>query len=68
MKFKKVAKVFLSCMMAGALFTGCGGGDKPAAEKPAAPAGEKGDIRLGMIRHLNATEQRMDEILKMSDE
>lgn len=68
MKFKKVAKVFLSCMMAGALFTGCGGGDKPAAEKPAAPAGEKGDIRLGMIRHLNATEQRMDEILKMVQE
>lgn len=69
MKFKKVAKVFLSCMMAGALFTGCGGGgDKPAAEKPAAPAGEAGDIRLGMIRHLNATEQRMDEILKMVQE
>ena len=69
MKFKKVAKVFLSCMMAGALFTGCGGGgDKPAAEKPAAPAGEKGDIKLGMIRHLNATEQRMDEILKMVQE
>ncbi len=69
MKFKKVAKVFLSCMMAGALFTGCGGGgDKPAAEKPAAPAGEAADIKLGMIRHLNATEQRMDEILKMVQE
>ena len=71
MKFKKVAKVFLSCMMAGALFTGCGGGgDKPAAEKPAAekPAGESGDIKLGMISHLNATEQRMEEILQMVQE
>lgn len=71
MKFKKVAKVFLSCMMAGALFTGCGGGgDKPAAEKPAAekPAGESGDIKLGMISHLNATEQRMEEILQAVQE
>ena len=71
MKFKKIAKVFLSCMMAGALFTGCGGGgDKPAAEKPAAekPAGESGDIKLGMISHLNATEQRMEEILQMVQE
>ena len=66
MKFKKVAKVFLSCMMAGALFTGCGGGgDKPAAEKP---AGASGDIKLGMISHLNATEQRMEEILQAVQE
>ena len=61
MKFKKVAKVLLSCMMAGALFTGCGGssggsgGDKPASEAPS--------VKLGMITHLNATEQKMDEIL-----
>ena len=67
MKFKKVAKVFLSCMMAGALFTGCGGGgDKPAAEAPAAKGG--GDIKLGMISHLNATEKRMEEILEMVQE
>ena len=61
MKFKKVAKILLSCLMAGALFTGCGGssggsgGDKPANEAP--------PIKLGMIKHLNATEQKMDEIL-----
>ncbi len=61
MKLKKVAKVLLSCMMAGALFTGCGGssggsgGDKPASEAPS--------VKLGMITHLNATEQKMDEIL-----
>jgi len=59
MKFKKVAKVLLSCLMAGTLFAGCGGGqqggDKPANEPP--------PIKLGMITHLNATEQKMDEIL-----
>ena len=63
MKLKKVAKVLLSCMMAGALFTGCGGGDKPA-DKPAAST-----VKLGMITHLNATEQKMDEILaKITEE
>ena len=67
MKFKKAVKVLLSCLMAGALFTGCGGGggDKPAAEKPDAPTG---NVKLGMITHLNATEARMDEILKMVEE
>ena len=67
MKFKKAVKVLLSCLMAGALFTGCGGGggDKPAAEKSAVPTG---NIKLGMITHLNATEARMDEILKMVEE
>ena len=59
MKLKKVAKILLSCVLAGALFTGCGGsqGDKPA---------QGGDeIKLGMITHLNATENKMAEILQM---
>ena len=66
MKFKRIAKVLLSCVMAGALFTGCGGGggDKPAAEKPAASGG----VKLGMITHLNVTEKKMDDILKMVEE
>ena len=65
MKFKKIAKVLLSCVLAGALFTGCGGGggDKPAEKPGASP-----DVKLGMITHLNATEQRMDEILRMIQE
>ena len=67
MKFKKIATVLLSCMMAGALFTGCGGGDKPAAEKPAADK-SAGTVKLGMITHLNATEKRMDDILQMVQE
>ena len=71
MKLKKIAKVLLSCLVAGALFTGCGGGDKPA-DKPAdtgdKPAASTGNVKLGMISHLNVTEQKMDEILKMVEE
>ena len=55
MKFKKVTKVLLSCLMAGALFTGCGGGDKPASDKPA-------ETQLGMLTHLNVTEQKLGEL------
>ncbi len=61
MKLKKIAKVLLSCVLAGALFTGCGGsqgGDKDAK----APEGT-GSIKLGMITYLNATEKRMEDIL-----
>ena len=66
MKFKKVAKLLLSCLMAGALFTGCGGGDKPAADKPSADNAP--EVKLGMITHLNATEKKMVGILKAVQE
>lgn len=69
MKFKKVAKVLLSCLMAGALFTGCGGGETPAkteGDKPA--AGNTAEVKLGMITHLNATEKKMEDILKTVQE
>ena len=58
MKFKKIAKVILSCMMAGALFAGCGGSsgdDKPAADKPA-------ETKIGMLTHMNATETTLGEM------
>jgi len=61
MKIKKAVKILFSCLLAGALFTGCGGGDKPA-DKPAAPP-ETAPIKLGMITHLNANEKKMEEIL-----
>ena len=65
MKFKKVAKILLSCLMAGALFTGCGGGNTPAKTDSGSPdAGNTAEIKLGMITHLNATEKKMEEILK----
>ncbi len=66
MKLKRIAKVLMSCVMAGALFTGCGGGgDSAGGDKPAAPSG---DIKLGMITHLNASEKRIEDILQMVQE
>ncbi|MBR3747172.1 MAG: transporter substrate-binding domain-containing protein, partial [Selenomonadaceae bacterium] len=65
MKLKKVAKLLLSCVLAGALFSGCGGGQQGGDDKPA--HGEA-PIKLGMITHLNATETRMADILKMVQE
>ncbi len=66
MKLKRIAKVLMSCVMAGALFTGCGGGgDSAGGDKPAAPAEE---VKLGMITHLNATEKRIEDILQMVQE
>lgn len=63
MKIKKIVKVLLSCALAGALFTGCGG-DSAGGDKP----GESKDIQLGMITHLNATESKMRDILKICEE
>ena len=65
MKFKKIAKVLLSCVLAGALFTGCGGGNSGSNQPTAAP---EGNIKLGMIAHLNVTEKKMDDSLKMVEE
>ncbi len=64
MKLKKIAKVLLSCVMAGALFTGCGGGDTPAktdGDKPA--AGSSAPIKLGMITPLNTDETTLGELI-----
>lgn len=61
MKIKKAVKVLLSCLLAGALFTGCGGGDKPADKSADQSAGTS--VKLGMITHLNANEKKMEEIL-----
>ena len=60
MKLKKIAKVLLSCVLAGALFTGCGGsqGGDPA---PKAPGGST--VKLGMITYLNASEKHLADIL-----
>ncbi|MBR4903850.1 MAG: transporter substrate-binding domain-containing protein [Selenomonadaceae bacterium] len=56
MKLKSIAKVLLSCMMAGALFTGCG----DSSDKK--DAAQDSEVKLGMITHLNANERTMDEI------
>ena len=64
MKLKRFAKVLLACVTAGALFTGCGG-SQGGTDKPAGPAPQ---VKLGMISHLNATENRMEEILQKVQE
>ena len=64
MKLKKAVKVLLSCVLAGALFTGCGGnqgGSKPG-EDP------NKEVSLGMITRLNVTEAKMAEILANVEE
>ena len=66
MHLKKVAKMLLSCVLAGALFTGCGVGSQNGDGKPAQETGK--EIKLGMITHLNATETRMAEILNVLQE
>ena len=65
MKLKKVAKLLLSCVLAGALFTGCGGGgDSASGDKPEASS----ETKLGMITHLNAGEDKMAKILQAVQE
>lgn len=62
MKLKKIAKVLLSCVMAGALFTGCGGGDKPGNNFSYT------EYKVGILTHLNSTEESMGEILTNIEE
>ena len=66
MKFKKIAKVLLSCLMAGALFTGCGGDQQGGSDKK--DTAQAPDVKLGMISHLNANEKKMEDILKTLNE
>ena len=58
MNLKKISSILATCVMAGALFTGCGGDNS---------AQTSGDIKIGMIKHLNATETMMDELVKKAE-
>ena len=62
MKLKKVLSVIAAGVFAGALFTGCGGDKGDSSAK----GGEF--LRLGMISTLNASEKKVDEVLKMVEE
>ena len=62
MKLKKLAKLLMTCVAAGALLTGCGGGDNQPADKVA--NNFSGDVvKLGVLTHLNSTEESLGEIL-----
>ena len=54
MKLKKFFSLLAVGVISGAIFTGCGGNDNDSDQ----------NIRLGMITNLNASEQKVDEILK----
>ncbi len=55
-RLKKIASLFLICILAGIFFTGCG------EEKSDHPT------KIGMIQYLNASEQKMSEILQKAEE
>ena len=58
MKLKKFFSLLAVGVISGAIFTGCGGNDNDSDQ----------NIRLGMITNLNASEQKVDEILKTVSE
>ena len=62
MNIKKLSALFLCVAFIGAVFTGCGA-DKAGNKKEA----EVKDIRVGMLTHLNASEQKINEIMKNID-
>lgn len=64
MNIKKIAAVLVSAAFVGALFTGCGGN---SVNKSASDEKVK-QVRIGMLTHLNASEQKINEIYKKIDE
>lgn len=63
MKLKKILSVIAAGVFAGALFTGCGGGDTGGSS-----AKDGKFLKLGMISTLNSSEKKVDEILKMVEQ
>lgn len=63
MNIKRLSKVLLCVAVVGALFTGCGS-DRAADKKNA----QVNDIRVGMLTHLNASEQKMNDLMRKIDD
>lgn len=63
MTIKKLATVLLSVVTVGALLTGCGGNSENKAESDQ----KVKQVRVGMLTHLNASEQKINEIYKQID-
>ena len=68
MKLNKLAKAFLSCVLAGALLTGCGGGTEQVDQDKPANNFSGETVKLGMISRLNADESKMENILSKIEE
>ncbi|MBR3623910.1 MAG: transporter substrate-binding domain-containing protein [Selenomonadaceae bacterium] len=58
MRLAKLAKLAVCFTVVGALVAGCGGQKADEGKKA------KEDIKIGMLTHLNASEQKINEILK----
>lgn len=65
MKLKKIAKVLLSCVLAGTLLTACGG-EKVADKHSNNFSGDA--VRMGVLTHLNSTEESFGEALNNIEE
>lgn len=61
MRLKSFAKILLSCVLAGALFTGCGTGGQQDVDKT--DNNFSGDeVKLGMFPSMNADEKKIEDI------
>ena len=67
MKLKRIVTSFLSCVLAGALLTGCGESGQQLVDKPGNNFSGN-EVQLGMLAPLNSNEQSMGDILTRIEE
>ncbi len=64
MNMKKLTAVLLGSVLAAGLLVGCGGSGTSEKTEPA----KSGEVKIGMLTHLNASEEKINEIMKQIDE
>ena len=62
MNIKKLGTILFGCILAGTVLVGCGGqqGNKAATHDT--------QIKVGTLTHLNASEEKINEIMRKIDE